>query len=270
MTGGGRFGINTYSYCLTHRAEDCLEVVADLGFTAVELMLYPGHLWIDDSPATLHRILNVAQARGLTITNLNMANVDMNLAAAAPEMRSYTLGLWQHFLHIAGELGVQGIIVGPGKPNPLLPLPYTAMEGRFFRTLDILLPHAERAGVMLWAENMPFAFLPRAEQLLHALERYGAPEIGICYDVANAHFIGENPCEGLVRIGSRLAHVHLSDTDTATYRHNPVGDGTVDFAAIASALKEAGWQRMPFLEIITADPGRHLPESAGRLAQLGC
>jgi sugar phosphate isomerase/epimerase len=263
------FGINTYSYSQTHTAEACMDVLADQGFTAFELMLYPGHLWITDSQAVLRRIVAKATARKLEITNLNMANVDMNLTAAAPEMRDYTLGLWRQFLRIAGELGAQGIILGPGKPNPLFSLPYQAMEDHFFRALDVLLPQAEREGVTLWAENMPFAFLPRANQLLTALDKYGTARIGVCYDVANAHFIGEDPCDGLAQIGARLAHVHLSDTSTTTYKHDLVGTGSVDFKAIAAMLKAMKYGNRSFLEIITDDPGRHLPDSAERLINLG-
>lgn len=263
-----RFGINTYSYSQTHTAEACMDVLADQGFTAFELMLYPGHLWITDSTAVLRRIATKAVSRGLEITNLNMANVDMNLTAAAPEMRAYTLDLWRQFLRIAGELGVQGIILGPGKPNPLFPLPYQAMEEHFFRALDALLPQAEREGVTLWAENMPFAFLPRAGQLLTALDKYGVEQIRICYDVANAHFIGEDPLVGLQQIGTRLAHLHLSDTGTTSYKHDPVGMGTVDFASIAAAVKASNYSGRPFLEIITSAPDPDFVRSAAELSNL--
>ena len=42
------FCINTYSYTMTHTAADSIERLADFGFRAAELMMYPGHLWPAD------------------------------------------------------------------------------------------------------------------------------------------------------------------------------------------------------------------------------
>ena len=45
------FACNTYSYTVTHDAVHCLTHLADLGFSEVELMMYPGHLWPPDADA---------------------------------------------------------------------------------------------------------------------------------------------------------------------------------------------------------------------------
>ena len=44
------------------------------------------------------------------------------------------------------------------------------------------------------------------------------------YDIANAHFIGEDTNAGLRQVQSRLGIVHLSDTGRQAWRHDPVGD----------------------------------------------
>ena len=128
------------------------------------------------------------------------------------------------------------------------------MEAYFFRALDALLPIAERNGIELWAENMPFAFLPGADSLMASLDRYGADTIGVCYDVANAHFIGEDPVAEIDRVRPRLSLVHLSDTGQSVYRHDPVGLGDVNFAALTPKIKALGLERTPMLEIISRDP----------------
>ena len=122
-----------------------------------------------------------------------MPNVDINVAAAAEEMRAYTLDLLVQFVRCAGELGAGGIIVGPGKPNPLFPMPRDRMISYFYRALDTLAPLARQVGTRLFIENMPFAFLPDAESLMKVVDGYGDDSIRVIYDVANAHFIGEAP-----------------------------------------------------------------------------
>ena len=264
------FAVNDYSYTQSHTVSDSIALLAGRGHRAFELMVYPGHLWPGDLDARARAALRSRiEAEGLTVTTLNMPNVDVNVAAASPGMRRYSVGLLADSVRLAGDLGAGAVVVGPGKPNPLFPMPAAEMAAHFFTALDELVPVAREAGVALWAENMPFAFLPLAGQLMDALKEYGDASIGVVYDVANAVFAGEDPVDGLRRVRSRLRLVHLSDTSREVYRHDPVGHGVVDFAALPAALDEVGYREPAVLELITADPDREIPESVDRLAALG-
>jgi sugar phosphate isomerase/epimerase len=201
--------------------------------------------------------------------SLNMPNIDLNIAAAGEEMRRHTLGLLHGILELAGDLGVPGVVIGPGKANPLMAAPRERLLGHFFRALDELAPHAERVGTQLYIENMPFAFLPDAEGLMAALERYGDDRIAVIYDVANGVFIGEDPGAGLRRVRDRLKLVHLSDTPREVYRHSAVGEGVVPFAEVPPVLEEVGYRDLPMLEIIAEDPDPALRASVERLFELG-
>jgi L-ribulose-5-phosphate 3-epimerase len=264
------FAINTYSYTASHPALDCLRHLAAQGHTDFELMIYPGHLWPSATDAAARRALRAfVERERLRIVTLNMPNIDLNIAAAAEEMRRHTLGLLHAILALAGDLGVPGVVVGPGKANPLMPMPTEGLLGHFFRALDELAPHAERVGTQLYVENMPFAFLPDAEGLMAALERYGDDRIAVIYDVANAVFIGEDLGAGLRRVQPRLKLVHLSDTPREVYRHNAVGEGVVPFAALPRLLDEVGYADPPMLEIIAEGPDQAIRVSIERLAALG-
>ncbi len=266
----GAFACNTYAYTLSHAAGDCLGHLADLGFADIELMMYPGHFWPPDADAQARRALaRLIESRGLRVVTLNMPNIDMNVAGASAEMRGYTLDLLEQIVGLAGELGAEGVVIGPGKANPLFPAPDERLIGHFYAALDRLLPVAARAGTALWVENMPFAFLPGIDGLVAALDRYGADGIGVVYDVANGHFVGEAIGDALRACRQRLRLVHLSDTDRRVYRHAPVGAGTVPFDGIADVLAEIGHRRRPVLEIISADADRDILASAVRLARLG-
>lgn len=264
------FAVNTYSYTLKGPAFECLRQLAERGFREFELMMYPGHLW----PAEMDQVQRQALRQfigeaGLTIRTINMPNVDLNIAAATAEMREMTLGLLEKFIALAGDLGAQGVVLGPGKANPLLPMPRQQMLDHFFRALDRLRPVAARHGTALFVENMPFAFLPRADELLTALDRYGAADIGVVYDVANGHFIKEDIGGALRACAPRLQVVHLSDTHQTVYRHDAVGLGTVDFMVIPPVLEEIGYLRRPVLEIIDPDPDTSIQHSVRALLAAG-
>jgi L-ribulose-5-phosphate 3-epimerase len=263
------FGVNTYSYIFGGSAADTVARLADQGYGGVELMFFPGHLWPAELDASKLRSLRRLCETRLRLVAVNMPNVDINIAAAAEEMRVYTMDLLTKFVRCAGELGAGGIILGPGKPNPLFPMPRERMVAHFYRALDVLAPLARQAGTKLLIENMPFAFLPDAEALMNVVDGYGDDGIRVIYDVANAHFIGEDPKQGLRRVRDRLSLVHFSDTTRQSYKHDPLGQGDVPLAGLASTMKEIGYFELPMLEVISHNPDADIADSCRRLREAG-
>jgi sugar phosphate isomerase/epimerase len=257
------FGANTYSYLRSHDAAACMARLAELGFSEFEVMVHPGHLWPSD--------LSAAERGGLRrlLAHNSWTLTSLNIAAAAPGMRAYSLALLEDTVRLAGDLGARGVVIGPGKANPLFPADASELIGHFYAALDRLCPVAQASGTALWVENIPFAFLPGIGELMDALDRYGNDAVRVVYDVANAHYIGEDFAAGLARCRPRLALVHLSDTGRQAFRHDPVGLGTVPFAQVPAALAAVGHRARPILEIISRDPDRDIVESAERLAPLG-
>jgi len=254
----------------SHGAAACLTRLAGLGFREFEVMVHPGHLWPSDMNAAARRDLRrLIEASGWTLTALNMPNIDINVAAAAPGMRAYSLALLEDTVRLAGELGARGVVIGPGKANPLFPADASELVGYFFAALDRLCPVAQQSGTALWLENMPFAFLPGIGDCMEALDRYGNDDIKIVYDIANAYFINEDFTDGLKTCRERLALVHLSDTGRQAYRHDPVGLGTVPFGQVPAALDAVGYCAQPMLEIISGDPDRDILASAQMLVRQG-
>jgi sugar phosphate isomerase/epimerase len=263
------FAVNTYSYVFSGSAADTVARLADQGYGGVELMFFPGHLWPAELDRSALRHLRSLCEQRLRLVTVNMPNIDMNVAAAAEEMRAYTLDLLVQFVRCAGELGAGGIIVGPGKGNPLFPMPCDRMTSYFYRALDRLAPLARQVGTRLFIENMPFAFLPDAESLMSVVDGYGDDSIRVIYDVANAHFIGEAPTEGLRRVRDRLSLIHFSDTTRRSYKHDPLGCGDVPLAGIASVMKEIAYTELPMLEVISHSPDADIADSCRRLRKAG-
>jgi len=268
--GNAAFAVNTYSYTLREPAQDCVRKLGARGFREFELMMYPGHLWPSELDAAQRRdFRGHLISEGFTLRTINMPNVDLNVAAATLEMRQMTLGLLRQFISLAGDLGAQAVVLGPGKPNPLMPMPKASMLEHFHSALRELVPLAANCGTAIVVENMPFAFLPRIDELLAALDEHGEPNVGVVYDVANGHFVKEDIAASLRLCARRLKVVHVSDTNQALYRHDAVGLGTVDFTSVPPVLREIGFTGRPVLEIIDADPDSSIDHSVSRLQELG-
>lgn len=264
------FAVNTYSYTLSHTARACLESLMSRGYTEFELMMYPGHLWPADTDSAARRELRrFIESNGLVVTTLNMPNVDLNLAGAAAEMREYTLAILKGIIELAGDLGAPGVVIGPGKANPLFPMPTEQLMGHFYKALDLLEPLASKYSTALYVENMPFAFLPGIDALMQALDQYGNDRIGVVYDIANGHFVNENIGAALRRCQSRVRIVHLSDTSQQIYKHDAVGLGTIDFGSIPGYLTQIGYAKKPILEIVAPNADKAIDDSASRLIAMG-
>ena len=264
------FGVNTYAYTFTYTAGDCLDIYAGSGAPGLEIMMYPGHAWPDELDTGARRaLLKRSRDAGLSLISLNMPNIDINIAAATADMRGHSIDTLCRIIQLAGDLQVPGVVIGPGKHNPLMPAPKERLLGHFHRAMETLLPAARKAGTRLLAENMPFAFLPGAVELMTALQDYPVEDVGVVYDIANGHFHGEDIGEGFRAVAPRLALVHVSDSPRDVYLHAPVGHGTVPFADSAQACRAVGYDGPVMLEIICDDPDREIPASAAALTAMG-
>jgi L-ribulose-5-phosphate 3-epimerase len=264
------FGINSYSYTFSHTAERFLTELAGRGYRSFELMIYPGHLWPKAmSAADRAALRRRADGLGARIFSLNMPNIDVNIAGASEDVRALSLDHLVRIVQLAGDLGAQGVVVGPGKSNPLFPMPREQLMGHLHAALDRLVPEAKKAGTKLFVENMPFAFLPGIGELMDAIAGYDAETVQVVYDVANGHFIKEDIPDGLRRAAPRLALVHLSDTGQKVYRHDAVGLGDVPFEVVPPVLAELGHREAPMLEVISPDADARIEDSARRLLAAG-
>ena len=109
----------------------------------------------------------------------------------------------------------------------------------------------------------------RADQLIAFADRIDHPRVSICYDIANAHFIGEDSAAGLHAVARRLGIVHLSDTGRQAWKHDPIGEGSCDFAGFARALREIDYAGTSMLELVCESPLERIVDSHRKLATWG-
>jgi L-ribulose-5-phosphate 3-epimerase len=266
----GPVGINTYAYAWTTPATEAVRRLADLGYRSFELLIHPPHLPLDDVDSVARRQLAATLDEvGATHRLMNLPSLDHNLASPLPRIRAASQQMFRDTLDLASDLGVQWLVVVPGRMSPLAPPSGEQRRAWLREGIDALLPYAEARGVGLAIENVPMAAFPDAASLAGFVRDYGSRGIGACYDAANAHFIGEDPAEGLREVRPRLGLVHVSDTGRAVYRHDPVGRGDVPFAGVPPVLAEIGYRGRTVLEVISPDPDADIRDSAERLAALG-
>jgi sugar phosphate isomerase/epimerase len=264
-----KVGANTMSFMWKTSAREALETLAREGYRRFELMAQSPHFDPFMEHAQALAFARFLRDAGLTVETINMPSLDQNLASASPEMRDYTVRLFERLVGIAETIGASGIIVVTGRVNPLIPPVRVDLERWFAEAFERVLRAAERTGVRLLLENIPMGVYPRADQLLAFANLIDSPLVGVCYDIANAHFIGEDTAEGVRQVRSRLGIVHLSDTGRQAWRHDPVGQGSCDFAGFGATLREIGYAQTSMLEIVSEQPVQDIVASHRKVAQWG-
>jgi len=261
-------GVNTHGFIWSTPAADAMRRLGASGYREFELVVNPPHLSLE-LPAGERREIAQLAARGLTVRSVNVPSLDTNLASPMQRMREYSVRVFRDAIELARDLGAQYLIVVPGRVNPLL-APEPELRERWMReSLEQLMPHAVSCGINLAIENVPFASFPDAASLGAFVRSLDSPAVSVCYDAANAHFIGESPAGGLRLLRDLVRVVHLSDTTRRAWRHDEVGLGDVPFAETAAALGEIGYAGPCMLEIIDTQPEAAIARSHGRLAELG-
>ncbi len=263
-------GINTYGYIWSTPAAACVRRLAELNYHHFELVIHPPHLPLDGfEPSARRELRSAIEEHGAKVGALNLPSLDHNLASPFARVRAASVAMFADAIDLAGDLGAEWLVTVPGRMNPLFP-PAPADRAKWMtESIAALLPRAEARGVGLAVENVPFAAFPDAISLGQFVRSFESAMIGVCYDAANAHFIGESPAEGIARLADLLRIVHLSDTGREAWRHDRVGAGSVPFGEVARALNEVGFQGPCTLEIIASDPETAILHSHRALTPFG-
>jgi sugar phosphate isomerase/epimerase len=259
------YGINTYSFTQRLCARNCLEHLANLGYRRFEIMLVPGHFWPSLDGETGRREIESLVARNsLQILSLNQPNLDVNLSSTVPEMRQHSCAVIASAIELAASWNAKGVVINPGKSNPVLPAPATTLTDCFRRSLDILLPAARKAGVQLIVKNHPLSYLYRATDLRTFFDAFGWDHVSIGYDFANGHFAGED-FEAVLQLLDHLLFVYAADTARDVFEHAALGTGTVPFEAIAKMLRTTDMCASTILEIVAENAELAIDASVKRL-----
>ena len=128
-----------------------------------------------------------------------------------------------------------------------------------FRTLDELLPLAEKLDVTIAIENS-WTPITTPERLLEVVRRYDSPRLGICYDSGHANLMAhptDDPEAAAIKtFGSfglpvpwddrilekvlpEVVNCHLHDNDGLVDRHQLPGLGNIDWPHVMGLLEKA-------------------------------
>lgn len=190
----------------------------------------------------------------------------LDLCCPAAEARAEMLLRHKLQLQIIASMGVKTVTVHVGNETHYPDYPLEVQYDCIKRSLDELLPVAEKLGIVICIENIWYQ-LNTADRLTAVKKEYPTDALGFCYDSGHANLMdkGRNFPESRPYadwnpvvpqfddhiLEKMLPHVvccHLHDNDGIKDQHFNLGLGTVDWKHIAGLLKMA-----PRLQVVQSE-----------------
>ena len=212
-------------------------------------------------------LLEEMAAEGLTFMDAHAPYGPMrDLICPVAEARPQMLLRQKLTLQILADMGVKTITIHTGNethyPGYDLEVMYDCMK----RSLDELLPMAEKLGIVICIENIWYQ-INTPERLLGIKKEFPTDALGLCYDSGHANvmdkgrnFPDSNPFKYwkdgppqfddriLEKMLPQVVNCHLHDNDGSEDSHLLPGEGNIDWEKTMTLLKQA-----PRLQVIQSE-----------------
>lgn len=243
--------INTFSYLWSMSALDAIAELVDEGYSTFEIPISSPHCWPADMTAQ-ERAAGAARLReiGASVRSLNAGGYDINLASPGASMRRKSIEHISSVIELAGEWDATDIVISPGTRRPMISPSLDRVHGWLLESMQELVPLARAAGRRLLFENTPYCFTPTIDELAAVVTTIDDDAVGIVYDVANAAYIEEDPVAALRAHHELIPLVHVSDTGTDVWGHDPIGTGVIDWRDLGEVVDSTLGVDNVVLEII--------------------
>ena len=273
----GSVSWNFHSLAGGSSPEQAIETIGQLGFEGVELIVCGradfANVWTDAGIGAIrkrldHYRMQVPQfamfqpvVEGLTSTNADerQRNLDffeagcriavklgapiVNYVAPWPrELKGPTSYLPRYYEINNAKPGMKfHIDIAPG-------FDWEQLWQQFVETVKACLQRAKAHGLSFTVEHHTHTMIPDATAFLRLWDAIRDPALGLNLDVGWTALQREYPPVAIHKAGKHLMNLHMRDIDGLIRQFVHVGQGVMDFQAIAQALKQIRFQGFLCLE----------------------
>jgi len=228
----------------------CLRAASAAGYDFVELSIDESDdrldrlNWSSSQKAALRR---TASSAGIPMTSMCLsAQRRFPMGSASPDVRQKSLDIAKKAVGLACDLGVRMVLI-PGYDVFYEPSS-SATRARFVEGLCHAVQWASRSGVMLVLENTEYSYTS-ITQTVECVNQIRSPWLQLYGDIGNLNALGYDVIAELEAGAGHLAGIHVKDTTAGTFRHIPLGQGTVPFVEAFRTLWKIGFCGPIMLEL---------------------
>jgi sugar phosphate isomerase/epimerase len=214
---------------------EVLALMADAGMMKVESRSRAIDWFSADRDASRRRTAEALATTGVELHAVHSPfGPDADWCAADPAAAESGVEVMEYVIPTAAELGAGIVVIHPSRGAEGESA--DRMRARVEAGLEKLLASAERDGVRLALENMPWKE-QNAQQLAPVIDDLASTRLVACLDTGHAN-MAEGAEEAARAFGRKLGHLHLHDNHGESDEHLIPPNGTIDWAAVCSALQE--------------------------------
>ncbi len=134
-----------------------------------------------------------------------------------------------------------------------------------------LIPYAKEYGIKIAVENVNGSVTETIDGLIELVNRLRDEVFTICFDVGHFNITGENPADGIRKVGKLIGCTHIHDNDGVGDFHTLPFYGTIDWESVTKAIAEVGYEGNLSYEaglFVSRVPMELLQESARYMAKV--
>lgn len=175
------------------------------------------------------------------------------LMAPEKKMRREAVELVKLSLEMSKEMGANFTLISSGHAGNC-----TDREENwkiFLEMMQEMSEHAEKVGVDLLLEALtPYEsnFITSSDDLVKVLKNVKSPRLKTMVDFAAPYVVNEPIMDYFDKLGDKIEHIHLIDSDGHSETHFMPGDGVIPFRQLLPKIKEYGYDKYYTIELVTA------------------
>jgi len=282
---------NFHSLAPGAHPEEAIDIAGSLGFDGIELIANSrrdiDEYWTDP---TIDRIRRQLERNRLVLNQFPFFQpVVEGLTSKDADERKRSLDYFERGCRIAKKLGAPMVnIVAPwarelsapsteylpryfmGDPKPggkfhidIAPgYNFDELWSLFTQTMQACLERAKANGMNFSIENHTHTMMPVTDSFLRLWDAIRDPALGCNLDCGWAMNQREYPPAAIYKLNKHLMNVHVRDVDAPMREYVAIGQGVMDFKAIADAVKAVGFTG--FLSIEQDGSGEDMKETCRR------
>jgi sugar phosphate isomerase/epimerase len=242
-------GYNTNGFA-HHRFEDCVAILAELGYRSVAITL--DHCWLnpfgrdlEGEIAATRRLLARYGMRSVIETGARFllnprVKHEPTLVSPTAEERAVRIDFLRRAIDIAAELESDAVSFWAGRLRENVEP--EAAWGTLVDGCRQVAKHAGRRGVATAFEPEPGMFIETMAQYEELARRLEDDRFGLTLDIGHLHCVEDEPIAVyLERWRHRLQNVHIEDMRRGVHEHLMFGEGEIDFGPVIRALERIGY-----------------------------
>ena len=265
-----KYSFNTWCYgsfpvwLPSYPLPEVIRRLGRIGYQGIEIGCASPHAWPDYmTPERRRETKKLLDENNLAASSLLPApggGPGANPASPIPEERQWIKQHYKDVVDLAADLGAERVLYIAGWQ--IFGTPHTDAWNWSLETLVEVAQHAQTQGITLCIEptSADSNLVDTADHALQMMAQTEQSNVKVMFDTFHALYRDEDPSDYVYKMGSHLAHIHMSDHD----RLAP-GSGGTDFRPVMEALIATGYDGFITMEIGFTSRSVH-PDSIARQA----